>query len=274
MKNIIFSLLLLLVTALPVHAESVYDRVMKNGTIKCGYIPYPPALIVDPNTGTLSGVFYDFMNEIGARLSLKVEWVQESGWGTFIDDLKSDRYDMMCSAVWKNAARAREVAATQSIYFSAITAWVRSDDKRFDKNLSVVNSPEYIIGTVDGETAALIAKTDYPKAKVFSLPENSAVSDMALNVSSHKADLTFLEKYIAIGFLKTNPGTLKEVGKPQRVYGNAMFVKRGEDDFRLMIDTVIEELLNSNYLPGLLKKYDVPADSYLSPAPPYEGSSH
>lgn len=83
MKKFLLAVTFLMLLSPAAHAESVYERVIKSGTLKCGYIPYPPAMIVDPNTGEKSGIFYEFMNEVGKRLSLKVEWVQESGWGTF-----------------------------------------------------------------------------------------------------------------------------------------------------------------------------------------------
>ncbi|MCF8495651.1 MAG: ABC transporter substrate-binding protein [Alphaproteobacteria bacterium] len=268
MKKILF--VLMLITASPAFAAGVYDRVMDSGTIRCGYIPYPPAMIVDPNTGEKSGIFYDVMNEIGKRLSLKVEWVQESGWGTFINDLKSDRFDLMCSAIWTNSARAREADHTEPLYYSAITGWVKAGDSRFDSGLKMLNDPQYSIATIDGETAATIAKTDFPQATLVSLPELSAVSDMALSVSTGKADITFLENYIAQGFLKTNPGTIKQAGEVLRLYGNAIYMKKGEHDLRLMIDDVIGEILNSGFLPELFEKYEVPEHSYLIPAKPYE----
>ncbi len=243
------------------HGE-VYERIMKSGTIRCGYIPYPPAMIIDPNTGEKSGIFYDVMNEIGKRLSLKIEWVQESGWGTYINDLKSDRIDMLCSAVWTNSTRAREVNHTNPLYYSAITAWARGEDNRFNDGLESLNSNQYMIAAIDGESANVIAKDEFPKAKIFSLPELSSVSDMALSVSTGKADVAFIESYIAHGFLKNNPGSIKQVGEPLRSYGNAMYMKKGEHDLRLMINTSIEEILNSNFLPALYRKYDVPPNSY------------
>jgi len=269
MKKIMFTALALILISPAAHAESVYERVIKSSTLKCGYISYPPAMIIDPNTGEKSGIFYDFMNEVGKRLSLKVEWVQESGWGTFINDLKSDRFDMMCSTIWTNSARAREADHTTPLYYSAISAWTKSGNDSFDETLDILNNPEYSIATIDGETAATIALTNFPKAKIFSLPEMTSVADMALSVSTGKADITFLENYVAQGFLKNNPGSLKLVGDALRVYGNALYIKKGEHDLRLMINDVIEELLNSTLLPELFDKYEVPENSYFMPAKAY-----
>ncbi|MCB1556441.1 MAG: hypothetical protein KDJ15_03915, partial [Alphaproteobacteria bacterium] len=39
--------------------DSGYDRVMRTGTIRCGYIAFPPYLMQDLNTGEFSGLAYD-----------------------------------------------------------------------------------------------------------------------------------------------------------------------------------------------------------------------
>ena len=44
--------------------ESTYERVIRTGEIRCAYAVYEPPLIKDPNTGKLSGIFYDVMEEV------------------------------------------------------------------------------------------------------------------------------------------------------------------------------------------------------------------
>lgn len=88
-------------------ATSTYDRVISTGTIRCGYIPYPPGSFKDPNTGKLTGVFVETMEEAARRLDLKVQWTEEVGWATMIEGLQTNRYDMVCTPVWENATRGR-----------------------------------------------------------------------------------------------------------------------------------------------------------------------
>src|SRR5438874_1363658 len=87
-------------TAIQVSANVVYDRVMSSGVIHCGYVVYPPGLLKDPNTGKLSGVFYDIMESAAKSLQLRLEWTEEVGWGSMIEGLQANRYDMICSPVW------------------------------------------------------------------------------------------------------------------------------------------------------------------------------
>ena len=71
--------------------ETTYDRVIRTGTLRCGYAAWYPNLIIDPNTKAKSGISYDVMEEVGRRLGLKVEWTQEAGFGSAEQDLKTGK---------------------------------------------------------------------------------------------------------------------------------------------------------------------------------------
>jgi ABC-type amino acid transport substrate-binding protein len=64
--------------------ESAFDRILRTQTIRCGYVVYPPSIIKDPNTGRLSGIFYDITEKMGERLNLKIEWTEEVVFPTMI----------------------------------------------------------------------------------------------------------------------------------------------------------------------------------------------
>jgi polar amino acid transport system substrate-binding protein len=250
--------------------ESVYERVIASGKIRCGYLIYPPAIIKDPNTGDLSGVFYDVVEEIGHKLSLEIEWAEEAEWSGFINDLKANRFDMMCGTAWQNASRGREANPIDPLYYSGVTTWARKDDTRFNKSVDMLNDPAYRIAVKDGTTTDFLAKSDFPKAQLLSLGDLAAYSDLAVAVNAKKADVTFLEQYVAQLYSVNNPNQIKQVSEPLRYYGNVMWVKKGQRDFEIMVNTAIEEILNTNFLETTFKKYDVPEGSYLMPAKPYE----
>ena len=57
---------------------SVLDRVKSEGTIRAGYIVYPPFVTKDPNTADLGGLFIDVMAEIARQLGVSITAVQIS----------------------------------------------------------------------------------------------------------------------------------------------------------------------------------------------------
>ena len=48
--------------------EPIYERIMKTGTIRCGYINWWPAELRDPNTGQMKGYVVDYFNEMAKAL--------------------------------------------------------------------------------------------------------------------------------------------------------------------------------------------------------------
>lgn len=65
MKKLLLAIVLLFFSTLSVQAkdahETAYDRIMRTGVIRCGYIPYAPGLTKDLKTGEFGGIFYDLI---------------------------------------------------------------------------------------------------------------------------------------------------------------------------------------------------------------------
>jgi ABC-type amino acid transport substrate-binding protein len=151
------------------HAETALDRVLRTGKIRCSYAIYSSYFRKDPNTGALTGIFHDVMEEVGKNAGLKIDWTEEVGYVNIFPGLESNRCDAFCGGLWPNASRAKAAAFSIPINYSAITTWVRPDDHRFDQDLRLINDPSVRIATLDGAMEDLIAKTDFPKAKRVSL---------------------------------------------------------------------------------------------------------
>ncbi len=239
-------------------SNAVYDKVVSSGTIRACYVVYPPASIKDPNTGKLSGVFVETLNKVGENMGLKVDWNTEVGWGEMIEALNSNKCDIIGSPAWSNSTRGKSAEFSQSVYYSAINAYVRADDYRFDRDISTANNANYRIATVDGETSQVIASRQFPNAKTLQLPQLTDVSQMLLNVVDGKADMAFLEPTVANAYIKSNPGKVKNVSvqKPVVVYGNVMLIKKGEFTFKSAIDNALIELLNNGYVDGVIDNYE------------------
>jgi len=52
-------------------SDSVYDRVIQSGKIRCGYCVYNPGCLKDPATGKLSGIGVDALEVVAKNLGLK-----------------------------------------------------------------------------------------------------------------------------------------------------------------------------------------------------------
>lgn len=250
--------------------EDLTVTVLNKGEIRAGYVVYPPCLIKDPNTGQLSGIFYDALEEMGKNLDLKINWAEEVGWSTMIEGLKAKRYDIIAFCLWPNSARAKNVDFTNPLYYSAIGAYVRSDEDRF-ADLAQINQQGVTIATIDGEMSSFIAQSTFPNAKTLSLSQDTQIAQLLLNITTKKADVTFVEIAIAEEFLANNPGSIKNIAKskPVRYFSNTMGISKNQDGFKSMINTAIDELFYNGKVSELIKKYEKYPGSFYPVATPY-----
>lgn len=255
-----------------VKQESVYDRAIRTGKIRCSYFPYLPLCVKDPTTGKLSGIGVEALELVAKKLGLTVEYVEEVGLETLIEGLKTRRYDLCVTPICANAGRAKVSDFSKPLFYLPYFAYARKGDDRFKGHLERINARDITIACIDGGTAQVIAENDFPQAQLLSVPEMTEFSQILLNVSSSKADITFAEPGIVERYLRANPGTVVNVNatKPLRMFPTGWAIDRGEFEFKAMLDTVLDEVITSGALEKILTKYKMAPDVYYRVAPPYQ----
>jgi len=252
------------------HAESAYDRVMRTGVIRCAYFVVPPEFNKDPNTGKLSGIGYEVTEAVAHLLSLHVDWVEEVGFGEQAAGLSANRYDAVCSSVFNRASLSRVADFTIPFMYTPVGAFIRLGDSRFNKGVVSINDPSMTIATIDG-AADEIADVDFPNARKFSMPQSSSIAMLLDSVATKKADVTFTYLANFYRYDKMNPGKLSvlKTDRPLRAYGNTLMIGRGESEFRDMLNTALNELLNSGAVDAIIAKYEAVPGSYYRVNSPY-----
>ncbi len=250
--------------------ETIYERILKTGTIRCGYALYAPLLIKDPNTGELSGVFYDIANEMAKELDLKIEWGTEVGYGEIEEGFVSNKYDMFCTGAVVTPKRAKYVLYTTPVYFQTIFAWVRANDNRFNKSLDSINSPEIKIIAKDGDVQEIIARKSFPKAKIISSPQLLDYTQLLVDVQTGKADVAFFEKSFGDNYLTNNPGTVKMIMPDQPVDINpvSMMLPMEESGLKSAVDATLTKLVLNGFVTESFRK-NAPDYDLWSVAPRY-----
>lgn len=250
--------------------ESLYDRVIRTGQIRCSYAAYPPYCVKDPETGKMSGIFVDVLEQVGNKLNIRIMWVEEVGWGTIFEGLESGRHDMFGAGLWQNSSRAKRGYFSKPLLYNGIRIYVRADETRIN-DLDDINSPDIRVTAQDGAMDDVIAQSDFPRAKKVSIPQLNPWSDNLLNTISGKADVSFSEPGPINQFLEKNPGTLKEVrlDRPLRVFANSYAFKIGEDKFKAMIDAAIDELHLDGTVERILQQYEKAPGEFLRVSAPY-----
>jgi ABC-type amino acid transport substrate-binding protein len=245
--------------------ETAYERIMRTGTLRCAYVVWPPYLLKDPNSGKFSGLIYEYVSAIGRELDIKIEWAEEVDWGTFYAGLESNRYDMMCSAVWQSGQRAKIGLLSDPLYFNGVFAYARDDDLRFSGKVNRINAPDIIVAVTENDVSQTIRKQVFPDAAELSLFDSP---QMFLSVITKKADVVLTNIDGAERFNAGSEKKIKEIsgGKPVRLFANVFAMKRGENDLKNMIDSTVQSLEVSGEVRAILNQYEASGIFPLSPA--------
>lgn len=251
--------------------DRAYKRVIDTKTLRVAYISYPPSFIKDANTGAYSGIMHEVLQEMAKRMDLKVDYAEETAWGTMIEAVNSGRVDLVCTGLWPNATRGKLVDFTEPVYFSPIKAYVKAGNSAFDGKLSAINLKSVRIATIDGEMTSIISAADFPQARADSHPQTTDIAQMLLEVSSGKADITFVEPAVAEGFLEKNPNMVEEVKNIAaiRVFPNVLMISKDEPKLLSTLNTAMEEVANTGVIDRVLAKYEKVPGLFLRRQFPY-----
>ncbi|MCB1556276.1 MAG: transporter substrate-binding domain-containing protein, partial [Alphaproteobacteria bacterium] len=206
-----------------------------------------------------SGLAYDLIQALGKELDLKIEWTEETGWGSFNTGLDTGRYDVICTPVWQSGQRAKIVLLSEPLYFNALVALKRKSDKKPYATLDRINTPDVTVSVIDGDITQAVLKAEFPNAKPLAAPAMSDGSQNLLDVATKKADIAFstwdgMERYN-----KNNPENLLMVaanGAPVRLFGNSLAFQRKDYDMKLMFDAALRTIYTSGKAQKIIKKYE------------------
>ncbi len=214
---------------------------------------------------------YEIVERIGQDLGLKIAWTEEVGSVSWLEGLQAGRYDLVCNPVPATTPRARRGLFSVPLFYTALNAYVRVDDGRFDHHLEAANDPGVTIAVVDGSTSASIAEADFPHARRSSLPDLTDFSQLLMEVSTGKADLTFSEASQFYQFNEHHPGVLRPVrlAHPVRLVQSSFCARIGEDKIIGMMNLALQNLQNSGFVDAVISKYEPAPGMWRRVALPY-----
>lgn len=270
----LFLVILLFIFSAPAFAasdkESVYERVMRTGTLKCGYYPWPPFFEVDANTGEISGMMAELAESVGELLDLKIEYVQLSALGFQVEELKRGIYDAFCVDSYYVFSSIKFVDYSDPYFYAPVYAYVRSDEDRF-KSIKDMNDLSVSFVGIDGDLSVSMVQRSFPNAKLMSIPSNSDGAQIMMNIMTKKADVAIIDPGIVDVFNKTNSPGLKNIfpQDPVAVYPIGFSVIKGESKLLYMLNGAISALHNTNSIEPVLRKYDPDGMALYNVAKPY-----
>jgi ABC-type amino acid transport substrate-binding protein len=260
-------------SALPAQEKNntVYDRVISTGVLRCGYTPWPGLIDVEPNTGKLSGTFHDYLNELARTMEIKVEWIAEVPFGEIPEALNSGKIDAHCSGAWTNPVRGKFADSIVPVSYQYVAAFARNGDKRFDNSTAIINKKDIKISVIDGESSSAIAATLFPYAAVISNPQGTDGTQMLLDVITGKADVAFTDQAMLEKVMNQNPDKIRQVplAYPLQVFGNPIWIKKGEAALKNTLDLATMQLINDGTIERILTRHESATGMFLRPNTSY-----
>ena len=272
MKSIVRRSLLLggMLAALAVPASvqpasaQVMDRILKERTIKIGYIPSPPGTIKDPASGEVKGFYVEGVRYIFKTIGVEPVFV-ETTWANFAAGLQSGQFDLSMAGTFATIQRAAAVEFTKPIHYLGYSAIVKKGDERF-KTLADFNKEGIKIAVVQGGAGQEYVKESFPKATVVALGTGNLTAPF-IEVSSGRADVGIEDAWQARRYASQQPGVTDLFQEnPYNLLPIAWSVKRGNQDLINFMNTSIDFMLLTGRWERMANVYGMTGRFYDRPA--------
>ena len=172
---IVSGLMCMLLSAAEASAQSVLEKVKREGSLNVCFAQGMPDNYKDPKTGQWTGVMFDLATELGKWMKVKIVPV-EVGWDVAVLSLKQGTCDLFGSSIVYNAPRAMEVNYVRPFGAKGINVVIPKDNPKNLKNPWDLNNPNITLvaelGTREQETAQRL----YPKAKLLATKVQSNIA--------------------------------------------------------------------------------------------------
>ncbi|HAX91866.1 MAG TPA: hypothetical protein DCY07_06640 [Rhodospirillaceae bacterium] len=258
MRNLILTLLLLLLPVSVSAQDKAMERIVKNGEINCGVYALGSIFSYD-TSGKPKGFTVDLMNEISMRTGLKVKYTEISSFATLGLDMNSAKFDMICAPVLFFPPTSMKFLPSLYLGKDEINIYADASlDITKIKTVEDLNDPKHIFVGMDGELGGLYAPKMFPKAKLSMLPLGTPPAQMFMDLQTKKAHFMMLTRLAANAFLRENPGKLKMVLETAIVKPSVrLFYPVDSNALKANMDAILEEMQHDGTLDKLLKKHDL-----------------
>jgi len=244
--------------------ESILQKVQRTKVIKAGYIPYPPFVLVDPNTKKLSGYFIELMDAIVDNMGqgIKIEY-EETTWGTMVVGAQSGKFDIVVSGILSTIPRSMQVTFTRPVLLIGLSAVGRAGETRF-KSEEDLRKPGLTVAATAGEIGHSYTQKYLPSAKLIVLDTPDITRPM-LEVLSGRADIGIADSISVSNFVEAHKSTAVNLfaERPLFVYGCGLLLPR-DLQWKDFIDQSINFLEYSKVLDRLEQKYKKGSSEWIS----------
>jgi polar amino acid transport system substrate-binding protein len=252
----------------PVHADSVLDKVKREGVIKICTPQVVPDLYKDPKTGEWLGIMADLYNALATWMKVKVQAVEVGSFDAALLTLKQGNCDLIGSSMVYNAPRAMEVNFVRPFGAKGINAIALKTNAKGLKTPADMNSPNVTIVTNLGSREHETVSRLFPKARIMAVKVPSAIQ-IVEHVKRGDADVAVLPTITAKWWLQVpDNAAWGMMAFPDQDFGNApngWAVRYGDPDWKNFLDNYVGYVVANNIANKLYDEYMERSNPYKTP---------
>ncbi len=235
--------------------EDTLTRIQRTHVMRVCYAVWPPAVIKDPKTGTLSGHDIDTMETMAKEIGASVEY-HETTFGDMPAAIQSGLCDIGTSLFIK-ISRSAAVAFARPVFFGGNSGLVKKGDTRF-KRIADVDKPGIRVAVANGESGHIFAQEHFKYATIIPIDvESSDLSRFLLEVTSGRADIGIADaNTIRLFAAAHNETTDVFAHAPFDLNPDAYPLRLGDNNFLNFVNNSILYLQTSGTWDQFEKKYD------------------
>jgi len=237
--------------------KSTLDQIVEKKEMKVGYLVFSPCVIKNQQTGELSGIFVDMVNQIAEALKVKTVWV-ETNLANFSAGLNSGQFDFCVGPTFINITRSTSVAFTQPVNYVGNSGVVLKNGKFKPNTVEDLNKEGIRIAVLQGQVMEEFSKRNFPKAQIISMAGSDLTAPL-LAVSSNNADIGFMNNVTIMSYAKEH----QEV-EPVFVEANQLenlplswTTKFSDSSLLMFLNSSITYFKSTGRLADFQKKYDI-----------------
>lgn len=179
---------------------NLLDEIKDRGTLRVGMtLQFEPQMYRDANDEP-AGYDVEVLNILAADLGVDLE-ISDQEFDALIPGLIAGQFDMVSVGLVGRPPRLEQLSFTCP--YVPYRQVVVTNDGAGIGSLDDLNSGDVTMTALTGSTAANLTTTEFPNAELIELDQQAAF----LEVASGRADAIVVEEYLAIPFVRENPGT-------------------------------------------------------------------
>lgn len=220
------------------------DDIINAKEIRLGYVNYPPMMVHDAKSNSLSGFYIEAIEAAFKPLKIKVTWVEQT-WGTFAAALQSDQIDVFIGASFATPQRSLALSFTRPLAFMGEGVVVRKADAegKFKNVKSIMDLDKdgvTIVAPLGGASHDWL-KSHFKHAKVVGV-ESTNQSQGSLEVLAGRADANYWDAFVAARDVQAHPNELIDLfaTDPLNVQPISWAIKRKEPDLLVFLNTLLD----------------------------------